>query len=281
MLSVFRWIALISAIVFVVAVAGAIISSQPSLPPTKQNTAEKNPKENQTQENHKTLWDRWFPDSISLYTLFLVIFTGLLAVVGFYQLSFLGRAEGIATTTAQAAKDSAETAKQALMDVQRAFVSVTSFDGEVINREFRINAKWENASATPAIPFVDYVNWKIFPGAPPEDFSYPDLDASGNPLTGPSPVVTSFLAPKTWLWSNPLSVPLSAMEDVRDGRARLFIWGWAAYTDVFKRPHRTEFCNEVIVTGVARSTNVTGIGPDQEVRVSVSYPQYGPHNTAN
>jgi hypothetical protein len=115
MLDIFRWMALFSAIVLVVAVAGAVVvSSQQSPLPTEQQAAEKNKAENPAQKSNKTLWDNWFPDSISLYTLFLVVFTAVLAIGGIYQLNFLGRAEQIAATAANAARDSAKAAKDAV-----------------------------------------------------------------------------------------------------------------------------------------------------------------------
>jgi hypothetical protein len=113
MLDVFRWTALAAAIVLIVAFAGAIVfSSQQSAIPTQQQYSEKNHEKQTTEENYKTLWDRWFPESISLYTLFLAVFTAVLAGGGLIQLNLLGRAERIAAVTAQAAKDAADAAKQ-------------------------------------------------------------------------------------------------------------------------------------------------------------------------
>jgi len=95
----FRWIALISAIALVVAVAGAIVSSQPPIEPSQEQSATKNQGKYIAEKYDVTLWDRWFPDSISLYTLFLVVFTAVLAIGGVYQFKFLGRAEQIAANT--------------------------------------------------------------------------------------------------------------------------------------------------------------------------------------
>jgi hypothetical protein len=109
---------------FFVALAGAIISSQLSLGPAQQQTAEKDQKGQSNEKSNVTLWDRWFPDSISVYTLFLMIFTGLLAVAGVYQLNFLSRAEGIAAATSEAAKDSADLAKDTLIASNRPWLYV-------------------------------------------------------------------------------------------------------------------------------------------------------------
>jgi hypothetical protein len=57
---------------------------------------------------------------------------------------------------------------------------------------------------------------------------------------------------------------------------RLFVWGWAEYRDVFDGIplHRTEFCNEVIVTEMGRE-EATG-----KVTFAVRFSIYGPHNSA-
>jgi hypothetical protein len=120
----FRWLALISAVVCVLALAGAILSSQQSYYSGQHPTAEKSDKGNNTQEKEIAFFDRWFPDSTAVFNLFLMIFTGVLAFGGLYQLSLLGRAEHIATETAQAAKQSADVAKDTLVATNRPWISV-------------------------------------------------------------------------------------------------------------------------------------------------------------
>lgn len=116
MIDAFRWIALIAAIVCVVAFSGAIVlsSSQQAAVPTQQHNAAENEREQQNQKQYKTLWDTWFPEPISLYTLLLTVFTAVMAGGIFVQLNLLGRAERIAAETAQAAKDSADATNKAV-----------------------------------------------------------------------------------------------------------------------------------------------------------------------
>jgi H+/Cl- antiporter ClcA len=121
MLTVWRWIALAAFFVFVVSIVGVILSSQPTIEQGNQPTTTEHRAKYDNQEQAETLWDYWFPDRISLYTLVLTIFTALLAFGGLYQLTFLGRAEITATQNAKAAKDSADIARQALIAGQRAF----------------------------------------------------------------------------------------------------------------------------------------------------------------
>jgi nucleoside permease NupC len=81
MLAVFRWLALIAAIVLVFAIAGMIVSRSSSPPPSQQEQTAEHGNEHANKEDTKTLWDSWFPDSLSLYTLALVVFTAVLAFV--------------------------------------------------------------------------------------------------------------------------------------------------------------------------------------------------------
>jgi len=120
----FRWIAIIAAVVFVLAVAGAILSSQQPSEQSKLQTTENNHKEPSAEKGQTALFDRWFPDSTALFNLFLMIFTGVLAFGGLIQLNLLTRAERIATSTAQAAKQSADVARDTLIATNRPWVFV-------------------------------------------------------------------------------------------------------------------------------------------------------------
>lgn len=119
----FRWVALASAVILVVALAGAIVSSQPPVKPSPQQTTEENQKEDSNKRGDIALWDRWFPDAISLYTLFLVVFSAVLAFVSIYQLNFLNRAERIAAISADAAKDAAKAAQRAAEVAEKTLVA--------------------------------------------------------------------------------------------------------------------------------------------------------------
>jgi len=121
---VFRWAALIAAVVLIMAVAGAILSSQKSIEPSQPQATENNHKESGAEKKEITLFDQWFPDSTAVFNLFLMIFTGVLAFGGLIQLNLLTRAEHIAADTAQAAKQSAEVAKDTLVATNRPWISV-------------------------------------------------------------------------------------------------------------------------------------------------------------
>jgi hypothetical protein len=161
MLDMFRWAALIAAVVFVLAMAGAILSSQKPVEPSQPQTSENNHKESDAKEKGVALFDRWFPDSTAIFNLFLMLFTGVLAIGGLVQLNLLTRAERIATETAQAAKDSADAAKksaevaaQTLIASQRAWISPgpPQLVGEIgVGIPINIDLSIQNVGKDPAI----------------------------------------------------------------------------------------------------------------------------------
>jgi hypothetical protein len=177
-----------------------------------------------------------------------------------------------AEKSADAARQSADIARQALVGTQRAFVFLKQFEVVPINQEIRILPQWENSGSTPTTNARSYVNWKTFVGDPPPNYSWPDLDANGNPLTTPASPQLFFVAPKGTKYAHTLIIPNHTMDAVRDKTERLFVWGWINYEDEFGQDHRTEFCNEVIVTSISVQQG--------QVTVAASFADYGPHNTA-
>jgi len=83
------------------------------------------------------------------------------------------------------------------------------------------------------------------------------LDYAGNPLPGHGEGITFFIGPKATKFSTTLKIPTTLVEQVGDGKARLFVWGRAEYNDVFENtpPHHTEFCNEVVITNISHEDN--------------------------
>jgi hypothetical protein len=115
----------------------------------------------------------------------------------------------------------------------------------------------------------------VFPGEPPKDFSYPELDSSGNPIPGGGKGLRFFIGPKATRYSHRLQIPIEVLEKVRRSEGRLFIWGWVQYRDAFEGTpvHATKICNEIVVT----SLKVV----NDEVEVALTFPLYGQHNSAD
>lgn len=132
-------------------------------------------------------------------------------------------------------------------------------------------------TAVPHLPkkMTNWASWKIFNEAPPWDYDFPDLDNAGNPLPSRGEGLVFFIGPKATKFSHTLKIPITLVEQVGDGKARLFVWGRAEYNDVFENtpPHHTEFCNEVIITNFSRENN--------KVEASVQFTLYGSHNLAD
>jgi hypothetical protein len=126
MLKLFHLSAILAAVVFFAAILGVAFYSSPySDNPNEQKTAAEQQTSNQEQKKGITgsaFWRFWFPDSISVFTLCLVIATIVLAIVAVVQIGFLTRQEEIAVTAANAAKDSANAAKKSAEISQRALI---------------------------------------------------------------------------------------------------------------------------------------------------------------
>jgi hypothetical protein len=211
MLGIFRWVALIAAIVLIVALAGAVISLKPTLGPTQQQASEKPYGEEHNEKSNITLWDSWFPNTTAIFNLFLVFFTGVLAFVGIFQLNALNRAERISANIAQAAKDSADVAKKTLIATNRAWVAVPFMNlGNPLESGFPVTIQFRlvNVGKEPALGLV----WSLKPrlidyianAAEPKHISdhnvvcddlHPDIEtgAVSWPETG-----TNFWVPKTF-----------------------------------------------------------------------------------
>jgi hypothetical protein len=176
----------------------------------------------------------------------------------------------------RSADASASVSKQALVDVQRAFVFLRTFEFHFINRNVHIMPLWENSGSTPANDRTNWVNWKSFVGEPPTEFYLADLDANGKKLDKSRTFTITFIGPHATQYGEILTIPLDTIKAVNDLADRLFIWGWTEYRDVFDDTpiHRTEFCNEVRVTDFVRddAANTT--------KAYLHIPIHGPYNTA-
>lgn len=141
--------------------------------------------------------------------------------------------------------------REALMSVQRAFVNLKTIEiaaaqntqGEHIGWSFV--PQWENSGSTPTKVLRQHSN--CIPRTEPlsESFDFPDF--------GPDKNQDSLIAPKATISSHILPpVPSGILVEVQKRKLRFYLWGWAAYRDVFQKSkvHLTEFCYEL--------TSVTG-----------------------
>jgi hypothetical protein len=154
---------------------------------------------------------------------------------------------------AVATQRAARVSEDALTKLERAFVSFSTktvaLSDPITNviHTYRITMEVKNSGHTPTKGYYSHASWDGFLGDIPKDFTYPDKGVSGEE---PKPNVPGFIGPGENVSSGRLFIPIAFMEAARQGHIRLYVWGWAEYDDVFvgTPPHRTEFCNEVVVT---------------------------------
>ena len=141
---------------------------------------------------------------------FLTFFTAILAVativlsiatIGLWnyaaeQASDMKESIGEARRAAAASETAAKVARETLEASQRPFVFVQSFEGNVLGNIIRFAAKFENSGISPTRNMRSRLNWKWFPGEPPDDFDYPDLDKSGN-IDSAAEIRPTFVGPKS------------------------------------------------------------------------------------
>lgn len=227
--------------------------------------------------NVAAFWLTTWREPINLFTALLVVATFALCIIAWLQMAVLERTDRTAAKAANAALDTVTISREALIEVQRAFVFVKVFQLDIVNDTQRITPMFENSGSTPANPIRWWVNVKkTGPEGLPTNFKYPDLDAQGLELAGKGNGITTYLGPHQTQYAQTMSVPISVMSGVRDGSARVFVWGWVEYSDIFQKAlvHRTEFCQEVIAE-IIGPHNAEGKAPS-----AVSMRFYGTYNTA-
>ena len=144
--------------------------------------------------------------------------------------------------------------KEALEDVQRAFVSYSTLkvDHDKDLKQIEVTPTWENTGTTPARSFVHYYGHLVRENGTKNtaaDFEPSDDEFIG-PTARPDYVTKTSVQPKGSIQATAAIVsdtkvfgtapPMVGMNIVHN---LLFFYGWGAYYDVFGELHVTEFCN--------------------------------------
>ena len=153
---------------------------------------------------------------------------------------------------ANAAIGANKVTREALVSVQRAFVSfsgtlsATKIVKHDKTTDLMLNLPWTNLGTTPTRKSKSRVNWQTFPQGMPDNFSFLDIG---------DVAPRQFTIPSKGFGNATMEVPIQVLEYVKDGNLRLFVWGWITYHDIFERtPVRlSEFCDEV--TNIKSSTD--------------------------
>jgi hypothetical protein len=206
-----------------------------------------------------------------------LILTGLLAVatvLQFCALLYQGYWLQRSVRLAETALTSAEQAF--LFQHGVAITPIKGIDGMMRGWQFIFS--WKNSGSTPARRVLLHTSLHTLlrtnpltdPGDLPSDFDFPDTYG----FREPTEQVRLSIGPQGEMASNPKTIDMFDLDEAYSRRRRIFMYGWADYTDIFpKTPrHRTEFCFEI----------VTIVKPDEELagRSPFLYFAYGRHNGA-
>jgi hypothetical protein len=187
----------------------------------------------------------------------LLIFAALLVAVGAFlaiafavQVFYLGL--GL-----RAMRSYSQKADRNVMATQRAFVYVSELTWNSEGGNIRIIPVWSNSGTTPTRKLRIGTNWKASHGElRPDDINYVQ------------PPENLFLGPGSKAEFGAIFIPIRDIQAAIEQRVNLYVWGRAAYDDLFEgtRPHFFEFCHRVEVAGET---------PD---KMRLSFTQFGSSN---
>lgn len=174
-------------------------------------------------------------EQLELYAALLVAIAAGLALAFVVQALYL--AGGL-----RAMRRLAQTADRNAIAAQRAFIHLGELAWRVDGTNVRITPAWVNTGTTPTRSMRISTNWKASAGELAADFAY----IYTRP---PEPL---FLGPHGRAALGTVAIPMRDIEAAIDERVYLYVWGRAAYEDIFEgsKPHHFEFCHRVVVTGM-------------------------------
>jgi hypothetical protein len=207
----------------------------------------------------------------AIATVVIAVFTTILGLFTMSLAKSTRIAANAAKESADAAKDSAGVARQSLVTVQRAFVFIDSFQGDVLIDQLIVMPKWRNSGTTPTRYMTNWVSWKPFTSEPPDEFNFPDLGEGGDPVDEKDKKPTlAFIGPNATVFAQTITIPKPVLDEMRAGHVRLFVWGWTKYQDVFGADRMTKFCNEIKILASWQQ--------GEKVASAISFPNYRRHN---
>ena len=228
-----------------------------TVPRYSQNNEVSNHCSSEESKNHG-FWEKTSCDPTAYFTLWLVAFTGVLAVstIGHWIVTWrasVSQAHDMKASIA-AAERSASIAREAMIAGERAFVFATGvlafweIDQTTRDHLWRFRPNWENSGDTPTKNMTMHSECLLVPSpiAPGFNFDYSTTEI-GTALIPPKNKSGGGLAPR---FPAPAITPLDII-DVQEGRKLLCFMGWARYFDVFPDTpqHITRFCWQIVVSG--------------------------------
>jgi hypothetical protein len=258
-----RWlVGLIAAVVLGFALGGSFVWGFLYVPPEQHAAHSEQPHGSAAQKEHKNdFWEKASDDPVAYFTLWLVAFTGVLAVstgglwiatIGLYRAG--ERQIAVAKESADAAQRAALTGERALIVVERAFIMISDLAVNTIGQhgtiiDYRINFNLANSGKTPAKNYTCVANLVVFEGGMPTGFRFPDRTHQDLPEKGTT------IGPQARTYFH-IDFFIQDAIDVYEGRKKAFVYGWLEYDDIFpdSARHRTEFCMWIEVYADPRQT---------------------------
>ncbi len=155
-----------------------------------------------------------------------------------------------AQTTAQ--QEAATAATEGVVEVQRAFVFASSFDGVTIFdaskklSQIRFTTTLQNSGGTPAKHVFMHFNHIPSPvgGFRANTYKFVDMWDPGVPHVN----TRTLVGPKGVLTTGESKIPASIIKEVTDNASEVTFYGWVTYHDVFRDTptHLTEYCFRLV-----------------------------------
>jgi hypothetical protein len=150
----------------------------------------------------------------------------------------------ISRDLADAAKNSADISRAALISTQRAYVSANIDSIPVIEKDgtlkgFAFSINWQNKGPTRAINLQNFILMKRFDPDVPDNFDFAALPGKG--FEGQ---ISVNIDPNSDVHSSNWVIPLRDIELTINNTATIYLWGAAIYNDVFPETglHHVNIC---------------------------------------
>jgi hypothetical protein len=161
-------------------------------------------------------------------------------------------------------------------DIQRAFVFIDDYETVLNGNTLSVRPKWKNSGTTPTGVMTTWISYLSFPGKVPDTFQFPDIaDGVGAVFDADAKSVKLFLGPQGSAFGHRLPIDYSFVPLIDQGKMQILIWGWAKYTDVFRKPHITRFASLMHVERRIPPPNTPASVPPVW---NISYDHYGRNN---
>lgn len=197
-------------------------------------------------------WIHAFFYEVKVTDVLLVLFTGLLLLLGRDLARRMRDAAGaakdsatIAEKSAAVAEQSARVAEDALISGQRAFMFIREIktylhqDPDTGRFHWSIHPIWANSGNTPTRGLSINTSYRLLDEPLPKDYDFPESQED---------LIPTIAGPRSMVEAVSGTISSEDLQAVKEGKKYFYIWGWAEYHDIFEgtRKRVTRFCNQLI-----------------------------------